>query len=181
MIIPSPAAHSSSTPFMAPQYLELLSLPHKVTYLPYYYYYYYCKYTFRKLSWGGGWGVYIKWRNVHKDFFLRKIGAGSRAQTTHSERSNDISPYLFPYGTRLSEKCAGSNYSYNDNPITSAHQNYRSTIHTQASQNYSFTERMIGMYSLVTSKQVLNGYPGLIWDSFAGTLRARDVRPLASF
>jgi hypothetical protein len=56
-----------------------------------------------------------------------RIGAGSRALTTHSKRSNGISPSIFPYGRRLSEKCAGSNYCYNDNQITSAHQNYRST------------------------------------------------------
>jgi len=39
---------------------------------------------------------------------------------------------------------------------------------------------MIGIYSRPTSKQVLNGYPGLVRDSFAGTLRGRDVRPLQS-
>jgi hypothetical protein len=51
MIIPSPAVHSSSTPFMAPQYLALLSFPHDVAYLPHYCY---CKYTLRTLGRRGG-------------------------------------------------------------------------------------------------------------------------------
>lgn len=54
-------------------------------------------------------------------------------------------------------------------------------FHKEASQNCSFRGRMIGIYSATTSKQVLKGYPGLTRDSFAGKLRARDVRPLQTY
>jgi hypothetical protein len=77
-----------------------------------------------------------------------------------------------------SENCAGSNYCYNNNQNTSAHQNYRNTIHKQASQDCSFTESTVGIYWPHVSKQVLNAYPGHVRDFIAGKLRARDVRPL---
>jgi hypothetical protein len=85
MIIPSPAAHPSSTPFMAPQYLALLSLPHNVAYLPHYCY---CKYTLRTLGqWQGGEGG--RGSKSSDIMFTRissfvRIGAVARAQTTRS-------------------------------------------------------------------------------------------------
>jgi len=172
MTIPSPVAHSSSTPWHYCRSHTMWHIYHTIIII--------IIANILLGHWAGGRSTSSDIMFTRISTFVR-IGAGSKAQTTYSKRSNGISPSLFPYGRSLSEKCAGSSYCYNnDNQITSAHQNYRSTIHKQANQNCSFTERMIGIYSPPTSKQVSNGYPALVQDSFAGTLRARDVRPLQS-
>jgi hypothetical protein len=105
VIIPSPAAHSSSTSFLAPQYLATSVTP---TQCRIYHIIIIANIFIGLLAWGGwGWGgKYVKWHNVHKDFFFRMNRSWLKsADDTHSERSNGVSPSLFPYGRILSEKC----------------------------------------------------------------------------